>query len=195
MTETVENQQLQTMEDALDSVLDIKPGDVVKGDVLAFEDNQVRVSIKESGGLEGVIPRRELSAKPFNEFTEVVNIGDEVEVVVLKPIRDKENGNFLLSRKRLESKKVWAELKEKFDNKEIITAPVKEAVKGGLVVDLGLRAFVPASMVDSFYVEDLKVYVGQTLDFVIVELDEKENRLIQRNRRTRTCRETCSCFS
>ena len=56
MTETVENQQLQTMEDALDSVLDIKPGDVVKGDVLAFEDNQVRVSIKESGGLEGVIP-------------------------------------------------------------------------------------------------------------------------------------------
>lgn len=178
MTETVENQQLQTMEDALDSVLDIKPGDVVKGDVLAFEDNQVRVSIKESGGLEGVIPRRELSAKPFNEFTEVVNIGDEVEVVVLKPIRDKENGNFLLSRKRLESKKVWAELKEKFDNKEIITAPVKEAVKGGLVVDLGLRAFVPASMVDSFYVEDLKVYVGQTLDFVIVELDEKENRLI-----------------
>ena len=94
MTETVENQQLQTMEDALDSVLDIKPGDVVKGDVLAFEDNQVRVSIKESGGLEGVIPRRELSAKPFNEFTEVVNIGDEVEVVVLKPIRDKENGNF-----------------------------------------------------------------------------------------------------
>ena len=50
MTETVENQQLQTMEDALDSVLDIKPGDVVKGDVLAFEDNQVRVSIKESGG-------------------------------------------------------------------------------------------------------------------------------------------------
>ena len=116
---------------------------------MAFEDNQVRVSIKESGGLEGVIPRRELSAKPFNEFTEVVNIGDEVEVVVLKPIRDKENGNFLLSRKRLESKKVWAELKEKFDNKEIITAPVKEAVKGGLVVDLGLRAFVPASMVDS----------------------------------------------
>lgn len=185
MTEFVENQelgnenaQLTTMADALDSVLNIQVGDVVKADVLAFDDNQVRVSIKNSGGLEGVVPRNELSAKPFEALSDVVNIGDEVELVVLKPIRDKENGNFLLSRKRLESKKVWAELKEKFDNGVTVTAPVKDAVKGGLVVDLGVRAFVPASMVEDFFVEDLSVYKGQTLEFAIVELDEQANRLI-----------------
>lgn len=100
---------LETMEDALDSVIEIKIGDTVKGDVLAFDDNQVRVAIKESGGLEGVIPRNELSESSFEELSDIVSIGDEVELVVLKPIKDKENGNYLLSKKRVEAKKVWAE--------------------------------------------------------------------------------------
>ena len=186
MTENLETQELAaeeavaltTMEDALDSVLDIKVGDVVKGDVLAFDDNQVRVAIKESGGLEGVIPRNELSASPFEELSDVVSIGDEVELVVLKPIKDKENGNYLLSKKRLDSKKVWAELQEKANNNETLTAPVKEVVKGGLVVDAGVRGFVPASMVEDFFVEDLSTYKGQTLEFAIVEVDPSENRLI-----------------
>lgn len=178
MTEVVQNQEVETMADALDSVLDIKVGDIVKADVLAFEDNQVRVSIQQSGGLEGVVPRNELAAKPFNELTDIVNIGDEIELVVLKPIRDKENGNFLLSKKRLESKKVWAELKELFANGQTITSTVKDIVKGGLVVDAGVRGFVPASMVAERFVEDLTPYKGQTLEFSIVELDDKANRLI-----------------
>ncbi|HFI0462973.1 TPA: 30S ribosomal protein S1 [Streptococcus suis] len=178
MSEVEKTEVLETMEDALDSVIDIKIGDTVKGDVLAFDDNQVRVAIKESGGLEGVVPRNELSATPFEDFTEVVNLGDEIELVVLKPIKDKENGNFLLSRKRLEAKKVWKELQAKFDNNETITAPVKDAVKGGLVVDAGVRAFVPASMVEDHFVEDFSVYKGQTLEFAIVEIDENDNRLI-----------------
>lgn len=169
---------LETMEDALDSVIEIKIGDTVKGDVLAFDDNQVRVAINESGGLEGVIPRNELSATPFEELSDVINIGDEVELVVLKPIKDKENGNYLLSKKRVEAKKIWKELQEKFEAKEQIEAPVKEVVKGGLVVDAGVRGFVPASMVAERYVEDFSEYKGKTLKFVIVEVDEKENRLI-----------------
>ena len=92
-TESTEvEESMETMEDALDSVKEIKVGDTVQGDVLAFDDNQVRVSIQESGGLEGVIPRNELSATPVEELTDVVNIGDEIELVVLKPIKDKENG-------------------------------------------------------------------------------------------------------
>ncbi|WP_124057433.1 30S ribosomal protein S1 [Vaginisenegalia massiliensis] len=190
MSEFVENNELEevkeevkaepmtSMEDALDSVLDIKIGDVVKGDVLAFDDNQVRVALKESGGLEGVIPRNELSAAPFEELTDVVNIGDEIEVVVIKPIKDKENGNYLVSKKRVDAKKVWAELQEKFENKEIITAPVKDVVKGGLVVDCGVRGFVPASMVENHFVDDFAPYKGQTMDFAIVEIDPNENRLI-----------------
>lgn len=176
--ETVEEESMTSMEDALDSVLDIKVGDTVQGDVLAFDDNQVRVAIKESGGLEGVIPRNELSATPFEELTDVVNIGDEIELVVLKPIKDKENGNFLLSKKRVDAKKVWVELQEKADNGETITAPVKDVVKGGLVVDAGVRGFVPASMVEDHFVEDFAPYKGRTLEFAIIEIEPSENRLI-----------------
>ncbi|XJS11583.1 30S ribosomal protein S1 [Aerococcaceae bacterium WGS1372] len=169
---------METMEDALDSVKEIKVGDTVLGDVLAFDDNQIRVSIQESGGLEGVVPRNELSATPVENMEDVVSIGDEIELVVLKPIKDKENGNFLLSKKRVDAKKVWEELQVKFDNEEVIEAPVKSVVKGGLVVDAGVRGFVPASMVEDHFVEDFSPYVGQTLKFVIIEIEPSENRLI-----------------
>lgn len=170
---------ITTMEDALDSVLDIKVGDTVIGDVLAFdENNQVRVAIKNSGGLEGVIPRNELASKPVEDPTEIVNIGDEIELVVLKPIKDKENGNFLLSKKRVDAKKVWQEIQEIADRGETIEAPVKEVVKGGLVVDAGVRGFVPASMVEDHFVDDFTPYKGRTLEFKIIEIEPSENRLI-----------------
>ena len=185
MTEFLENEEvveeptMVTMEDALDSVREIHSGDIVKGDVLAFDENdQVRVSIQESGGLEGVVPRNELSATPFENVTDIVNIGDEIELVVIKPIKDKENGNFLLSKKKIESKKIWEELQAKFDNGEIIEAPVKSVVKGGLVVDTGVRGFVPASMVEEHFVDDFTPYVGKTLKYKIVEIEPSENRLI-----------------
>lgn len=173
-----DSQAMVTMEDALDSVDEIKLGDTVMADVLAFEDNQVRVAIRNSGGLEGVVPRNELSATPIEELTDVVNIGDEIELVVLKPIKDKENGNFLLSKRRVDAKKVWEEIQTKFENGETIEAPVKSVVKGGLVVDAGVRGFVPASMVEDYFVDDFSQYVGQTLEFAIVEIEPSENRLI-----------------
>ncbi|WP_235991479.1 30S ribosomal protein S1 [Facklamia lactis] len=170
---------MTTMADALDSVLEIKKGDTVTADVLAFdEDNQVRVAIKNSGGLEGVIPLKELAATRVEDPSEVVSIGDEIELVVLKPIKDKENGNFLLSKTQLEAKKVWADIKEIAERGETIEAPVKEIVKGGLVVDAGVRGFVPASMVEDYFVDDFSPYKGQTLEFKIVEIDADENRLI-----------------
>lgn len=176
---SVENHEVLTsMEDALNSVSSITVGDVVKAEVIAFDDNQVRVLIKESGGLEGVVPRNELAAAPTGELQELVSIGEEIELVVLKPIKDKENGNYLLSKKRVDSRKIWAEIQEKADNGETVTGPVVDVVKGGLVVDLGVRAFVPASMVEDRFVEDFSSYKDQTLEFAIVEIDPKENRLI-----------------
>ena len=170
---------MTTMEDALGSVKEIKVGDTVMADVLAFDDNnQVRVAIQESGGLEGVVPRNELASTHVEDPSEVVSIGDEMELVVIKPIKDKENGNFLLSKKRVDAKKVWEELQTKFDNKETIEAPVKNVVKGGLVVDVGVRGFVPASMVEDHFVDDFSQYVGQTLEFAIIEIEPSENRLI-----------------
>lgn len=173
-----EEAPMVTMEDALDSVKEIKIGDTVKGDVLAIDDNQIRVSIQESGGLEGVVPKNELSATPIEDIASLVNIGDEIELVVLKPIKDKENGNFLLSKKRVDAKKIWLELQAKFENNEIIEAPVKNVVKGGLVVDAGVRGFVPASMVEDHFVDDFSSYVGKELKFAIVEIEPSENRLI-----------------
>lgn len=179
VNEVTNESAMTTMEDALDSVKEINVGDTVMADVLAFdESNQVRVAIKESGGLEGVIPLNELSNTRVEDPSEVVNIGDEIELVVVKPIKDKENGNFLLSKKRVDAKKVWAELQTKFENKEIIEAPVKNVVKGGLVVDAGVRGFVPASMVEDHFVDDFSQYVGKTLEFMIVEIEPNDNRLI-----------------
>ncbi|WP_025730408.1 30S ribosomal protein S1 [Atopobacter phocae] len=187
MTELENNAQLeqqeigsetQTMEDALEQVQEISIGDVVMGEVLSIQDdNQVIVGIIGSG-VEGVVPRNELSATSFDSITDIVTEGDEVELVVIKSNKDKENGSFTLSRKRLESKKVWDEIQTKFENGETVTAPVKDVVKGGLVVDLGVRGFVPASMVANYYVDDFSSYKGQELEFKIIEIEPSENRLI-----------------
>ena len=169
--------ELQTMQDALDIVKDIQIGDLVQGEVLTLQDKQAIVGII-GGGVEGVIPFNELSTSPVERVEDVLAVGDVVDLVVIKQIKDKENGSFLLSKKRVDARKVWEEIQVKFDNKEIIEAPVVDAVKGGLVVDAGVRAFVPASMVSDHYVDNLAQFKGQTLAFEIVEIEPSENRLI-----------------
>lgn len=169
--------ELQTMQDALDIVKDIQIGDLVQGEVLTLQDKQAIVGII-GGGVEGVIPFNELSTSPLERVEDVLAVGDVVDLVVIKQIKDKENGSFLLSKKRVDARKVWEEIQAKFDNKEIIEAPVVDAVKGGLVVDAGVRAFVPASMVSDHYVDNLAQFKGQTLAFEIVEIEPSENRLI-----------------
>ncbi|EEW37745.1 30S ribosomal protein S1 [Granulicatella adiacens ATCC 49175] len=169
--------ELQTMQDALDIVKDIQIGDLVQGEVLTLQDKQAIVGII-GGGVEGVIPFNELSTSPVERVEDVLSVGDVVDLVVIKQIKDKENGSFLLSKKRVDARKVWEEIQAKFDNKKIIEAPVVDAVKGGLVVDAGVRAFVPASMVSDHYVDNLAQFKGQTLAFEIVEIEPSENRLI-----------------
>ncbi len=186
MSDYIENPELneeeskgveQTMQDVLDEALSIEVGDTVKGEVLSIQDRQAIVGII-GGGVEGVIPYNELSAKPFEEITEILNVGDVVDLVVIKQIKDKENGSFLLSKRRVDAKAVWKDIQDKFENNVIIEAPVKDVVKGGLVVDVGVRGFVPASMVEDHFVEDFSSYKGKTLKFKIVELEPSENRLI-----------------
>ena len=186
MSDYIENPELneeesnnveQTMQDVLDEALSIEVGDTVKGEVLSIQDRQAIVGII-GGGVEGVIPYNELSAKPFDEVTEILNVGDVVDLVVIKQIKDKENGSFLLSKRRIDAKIVWKDIQDKFENNEIIEAPVKDVVKGGLVVDVGVRGFVPASMVEDHFVEDFSSYKGKVMTFKIVELEPSENRLI-----------------
>ncbi|MEY8441381.1 30S ribosomal protein S1 [Lactobacillaceae bacterium 24-114] len=173
------NENKNDMLEALDSIETVKVGDVVKGEVLAIDDDrQAIVGIKDAG-VEGVVPAKELSTKPVEDINDAVKVGDELDLVVISKIgNDKENGSYLLSHRRLEARKVWDDIQKKFDAGETITAKVTQAVKGGLVVDAGVRGFVPASMITDHYVEDLNQFKGQELDFKIIEIEPSENRLI-----------------
>ena len=177
MTE-FEGQVTETMEEALNSVQEIHIGDIVKGEVLAIEDKQVIVAILGTG-LEGVIPAKELSTTPTDDLESLVKVGDELDLVVISRIgNDKENGSYLLSKRRLDAKKLWEEIEAKYAAGEIVDATITNVVKGGLVADLGIRAFIPASMVEDHFVKDFSKYKGQTLKCKIVEIEPSENRLI-----------------
>lgn len=162
--------------EALNSVKTVEVGDVVKGEILAFDDQkQVIVGI-EGTGVEGVVPARELTSGVDEG---AYKVGDELDLVVISKIgSDKEGGSFLLSQRRLAARKVWDDIEKKFEAGETIKAPVTQVVKGGLVVDAGVRGFIPASMASDHFVEDLNQYKGQELELKIVELEPSENRLI-----------------
>ncbi|WP_288746496.1 30S ribosomal protein S1 [uncultured Enterococcus sp.] len=167
-----------SMEDALNSFKEVSVGDVVKGEVLAVEDKQAIVGI-EGAGVEGVVPVKELSTLPVEDINELVKIGDVLDLVVISTIgKDKENGSYLLSKRRLDAKKVWADIEKDFEDGKILEAPVMNIVKGGLVVDVGVRGFVPASMVEDHFVDDFEEYKGKTLTLKIIEIEPSENRLI-----------------
>jgi small subunit ribosomal protein S1 len=173
------NEKNNDMLKALDSIKTIKVGDVVKGKVLAIDDDRQAIVGIEDAGVEGVVPAKELSTKPVEDINDAVKVGDELDLVVISKIgNDKENGSYLLSHRRLEARKVWDDIQKKFDDGETITAKVTQAVKGGLVVDAGVRGFVPASMITDHYVEDLNQFKGQELEFKIIEIEPIENRLI-----------------
>ncbi|QOP51229.1 30S ribosomal protein S1 [Lentilactobacillus parabuchneri] len=175
MSENANNDKNDLL-NALNSVNEVKVGDVVTGEVLAKDDNQQLIVGIEGSGVEGVVPPRELSS---SQNVDDIKQGDKLKLVVTSRIgSDKEGGSFLLSSRRLETRKVWDELAEKSKNDETITAKVSQAVKGGLVVDAGVRGFIPASMISDHYVDDLNQFKGQELELKIIEIDPVENRLI-----------------
>ncbi|SDK28249.1 30S ribosomal protein S1 [Alkalibacterium thalassium] len=167
----------ESMSDVMKDVVDITPGDLVKGEVLAI-DNEKQVIVGLGGGQEGHIPPRELASERFDHPSDIVSVGDVIDVVVLRDIKDKEQGSFILSKKRVDQRKVWEELQEKYNNDETVEAPISEVVKGGLTVDLGVRGFVPASQMDTSFVSDLSQFEGQTYTFKILEIDPNERQLI-----------------
>lgn len=168
--------------EALNSVQEVNIRDVVKGEVLTIDDSmQVIVGI-EGAGVEGVVPVSELTVSR-DDIKEEIKPGDVLDLVVISRIgSDKEGGSYLLSQRRLAARKVWDDIQKKFEAGETITAPVTQVVRGGLVVDAGVRGFIPASMVSDHYVDDLNQYKGQELELEIVELNPSENRLILSHR-------------
>lgn len=175
--EATEEPEVETMSEALDASVEVKPGDIVEGVVLAFDDDK-NVVVGLDSGHEGYIPLRELSTTRVTDPSEEVEIDERIRVTVLRVVSDKEQGSFILSKKRVDQREVWNELQEKFDNNETVEAEVNRVVKGGVTVDLGVRGFVPASQLDTRFVRDLSQFEGNTYEFKIIEIDPQNRQLI-----------------
>src|SRR5947209_3763540 len=149
-------------------------GDIVEGTVVKVDRDEVLLDIGYK--TEGVIPSRELSIKHDVDPHDVVKTGDHIEALVLQK-EDKE-GRLILSKKRAQYERAWGTIEKIKDEDGVVTGTVIEVVKGGLILDIGLRGFLPASLVEMRRVRDLQPYVGKTLEAKIIELDKNRNNVV-----------------
>ena len=162
-------------------ISEINEGDKVKGTVQKIEDKHVVVHI-DGAKYDGIIPISQLTSLHIDKAEEAVSEGDEIEAFVTKIEDKEEDGHYILSKRKLDEVQSFDSLREKFENNETIEAEVKEVVKGGLVVDVGLRGFIPASLISTEYIEDFSDYQGRQLTLKIEELDQEKNRVILNHR-------------
>src|SRR6187397_2362476 len=149
-------------------------GDIVEGTVVKVDRDEVLLDIGYK--TEGVIPSRELSIKHDVDPHEVVKTGEHIEALVLQK-EDKE-GRLILSKKRAQYERAWGTIEKIKEEDGVVTGRVIEVVKGGLILDIGLRGFLPASLVELRRVRDLAPYVGRTLEAKIIELDKNRNNVV-----------------
>lgn len=154
----------------------IRNGQIITGTVLQIVDGEVYVNVGYKS--DGIIPKNEFSNDADADPSELLNVGDSIEVEVLK-VNDGE-GNVLLSRKNVESKKLWDEMMAEAENSDkVFDAVGKEVVKGGIIADIdGIRAFVPASQVSTKYIENLSEYVGKPMRLKVLETDKQRKRIV-----------------
>src|SRR5437879_1074488 len=157
-----------------ESLKSFKDGDLVEGVVVKVDRDEVLLDIGYKS--EGVIPSKELSIRHDVDPSEVVKVGDHIEALVLQT-EDKE-GRLILSKKRAQYERAWTRIEEVMRSGNTIKGPVIEVVKGGLILDIGLRGFLPASLVELRRVRDLHPYVGQLLECKIIELDRNRNNVV-----------------
>jgi small subunit ribosomal protein S1 len=149
-------------------------GDIVEGTIVKVDRDEVLLDIGYK--TEGVIPSRELSIKHDVDPADVVTVGDEIEALVLQK-EDKE-GRLILSKKRAQYERAWGTIEALKESDEPVKGQVIEVVKGGLILDIGLRGFLPASLVEMRRVRDLQPYVGRELEAKIIELDKNRNNVV-----------------
>ncbi|HLR70177.1 MAG TPA: 30S ribosomal protein S1 [Pseudogracilibacillus sp.] len=155
---------------------ELQVGSLVTGTVVKIDEKQVLVDIGYKS--EGIIPISELSNLHVENPQDIVQDGEELTLQV-KKIEDEE---IILSKKAVDGEKAWEDLQKKLEQDETFETEVKEIVKGGLVVDVGLRGFIPASLVETYFVEDFSDYQGKKLEVKIVDLDKEQNRIILSHR-------------
>jgi small subunit ribosomal protein S1 len=164
-----------SFEDAIDGTLvSVEDGQLVEGTVVKVDRDEVLLDIGYKS--EGVIPSRELSIRNDVDPNEIVSLGEKVEALVLTK-EDKE-GRLVLSKKRAQYERAWGDIERIKEEDGVVTGPVIEVVKGGLILDIGLRGFLPASLVELRRVRDLQPYVGKTIEAKIIELDKNRNNVV-----------------
>ena len=164
-----------SFEDAIDqTIVAFEDGDVVTGKVVKVDKDEVLLDIGFKS--EGVIPARELSIRHDLDPHDVVSVGEEIEALVLQK-EDKE-GRLILSKKRAQYERAWGTIERVKESGGVVKGLVIEVVKGGLIVDIGLRGFLPASLVELRRVRDLQPYIGKSLEAKIIELDKNRNNVV-----------------
>ena len=171
--ETTQEVKAADMEQEEFSATELNEGDVVEGTVSQVEAKGVYIDV--GAKTEGFIPVDELTYSN-TKAEEVVASGEEIEVAVLNP--EGEDGHAILSKKKVDQEQAWEDIKEAKETGEVIEAEVTKEVKGGLVVDVGLRGFVPASHVAIDYIEDLGQFVGETLKLKVIEAERENNNVV-----------------
>ena len=156
------------------TVFEFKEGDIVAGTVVRVDPDEVLVDIGFKS--EGVIPSKELSIRNSASPGEVVTVGDAIEALVLQ--MEDESGRLVLSKKRAQYERAWGRIEKVMNEGGTVTGPVIEVVKGGLIVDIGLRGFLPASLVDLRRVRDLHPFVGEIIEAKVIELDKNRNNVV-----------------
>ena len=165
----------EEMNKMIDGTLtDFDEGDLIDGTVVKIEHDEVLVDIGFKS--EGVIPARELSIRKDADPSEVVSLGDKLEALVLQ--KEDKDGRLILSKKRAEYERAWSRIEEKFQSGENVEGEVIEVVKGGLILDIGLRGFLPASLVDLRRVKDLHSYMGTSIEARVIEMDRNRNNVV-----------------
>ena len=162
------------MEKSLNDLPTFDEGDLVTGTVASIGRDEVLVDLHSKS--EGVIPVRELSIRKDINPADIVALGDTVEAQVVQK-EDKE-GRMVLSKRRAEYERAWNRIEEKFNSGENVEGEVIEVVKGGLILDIGLRGFLPASLVDLRRVKDLTSYLHTSIEARVIEMDRNRNNVV-----------------
>ena len=156
------------------TVFEFKEGDIVVGTVVRVDPDEVLVDIGYKS--EGVIPPYELSVRNNSNPDEIVKVGDRIEALVLQ--KEDDEGRLVLSKKRAQYERAWGRIEKLMNEGGTVTGQVIEVVKGGLIVDIGLRGFLPASLVDLRRVRDLQPFIGEPIEAKVIELDRNRNNVV-----------------
>ena len=156
------------------SMVLVEDGQIVEGTVMRVDRDEALIDIGYKS--EGVIPARELAIRNDIDPSEVVAVGEIVEALVIT--REDKDGRLVLSKKRAQYERAWARIEDIKESGGMVKGPVIEVVKGGLIVDIGLRGFLPASLVELRRVRDLQPYVNREIEAKIIELDKNRNNVV-----------------